>query len=163
MAKNILLESEDEAVVVDLLQQYSVDTISGMAATFYPKVVISGMEISSKYLSRVTKRNNYTVAFTHLGELKYGRVHSFLTCPPDSSRSVHLAIIIELQVKQMLQLRCPPEIESLAPLLTGDFVYISEGCKVAVPIEHIVIKCSEISIASSSVVTTLVSQSEVAK
>lgn len=163
MAKNITLEIDDEAVVLDLLRKYSVNMNSGNMVTYHPKIMISGQEISSKYLSRVQKRNNYTVAFTNLGELKYGRVKYFLTCPADSSQSVHLAVIHELQIKELLQLRYPSEIKSLASILTSDFVYVTEGIKVAVPIEHIVIKCTEMSIAGSSVITTLVGQAEVAK
>ena len=50
----------------------------------------------------------------------------------------------------------------LASILTSDFVYVTEGIKVAVPIEHIVIKCTKMCIAGSSVITTLVGQAEVA-
>jgi hypothetical protein len=67
--------------------------------TFHPRIMISGQGFSSKYLSRAHKRNNYTIAFTTLGLLKYGRIKCFLTCPADSSRSIHIAVIDELQIE----------------------------------------------------------------
>ena len=167
MAKNITLESDDEDVVLQLMEKHNIDMNSDKIVTFHPKIVINGLEISSKYLSRVHKRNNYTAAFTHLGQLKYGRIKYFLTCPADSSQSVHIAVIDELQIvcyEELLQLSYPPEIQCLSSILTSDFVcVVTEGPRVAVPIEHIVIKCCEISVTGSILLTTLVGQSEVAK
>ena len=49
-------------------------------------------------------------------------------------------------------------------MLTSDFVcLVNKGPKVAVPIDHIVIKCCEISVGGHNLVTSLVGQSEVAK
>ena len=47
----------------------------------------------------------------------------------------------------------------MASILTSDFVYVTEGIKVAVPIEYI-IKCTEMCIAGSGVITTLVGQAK---
>ena len=89
MEKNITLEGDDEDVVLQLMEKHNIDMNSDKMVTFHPKIMINGQEISSKYLSRVQKRNNYTAAFTHLRQLEYGRIKYFLTCPADSSQSVH--------------------------------------------------------------------------
>ena len=70
MAKHIALEADDEDLVVQLLQKYNVNLNSDKIVTFYPKMMINEQEISSKYLSRVHKQNNYSAAFTNFGEIK---------------------------------------------------------------------------------------------
>ena len=163
MAKNIMLESEDEEVVLGLMEKCSVHMNSDRMVTFHPKLIINQQEISSKRFSRVQKRNNCTVAYTSLGELKYGRVKYFITCPADASQAVHVAVINEFHVQELLQLNYPPELKSLDTILSSDFVYVLEGSKAAVPVEQIVMKCAEISVMGRSLVTTLVGRAEVAK
>ena len=99
--------------------------------------------------------------------MKYGRVKYFLTCPAGSANSLDIAVIDELQIercKDLLQLSYPREIQCLSSILTTDFVYVTnEGSRVAVPIEHVVLKCCEIRMNDSILITTLVGQSEVAQ
>lgn len=97
----------------------------------------------------------------------YGRVEKFLTCPADSPDSIHVALIQAFDVQtyvKLLNLKYPPEIRSLAPVLCSDFVsFTGEGQKVVIPVEHIIMKCFDISTIGCSCITTLINQSEVAK
>ena len=99
--------------------------------------------------------------------MKYGEIKYFITCPADSAHSIHIAVIDVLQVhcyKELLKLNYPPEIHCLSSILTSDFVRMTtKEPRVVVPIEHILIKCCEITVLDSIIATTLVGQSEVAK
>ena len=166
-SKNIPLEREDESLILQLMNEYKIEMNSERMVTFHPKIAINGQQISSKYRSRVQKRNNYTVAFSHLGKVKYGEIKYFITCPADSAHSIHIAVIDVQQVQcyeELLKLSYPPEIQCLSSILTSDFVCMTtKGPRVAVPIEHILIKCCEITVLDTIIVTTLVGRSEVAK
>lgn len=88
----------------------------------------------------------------------------FLTCPADSPNNIHLAVVEGLEVSScnvLLRLSYPPEIQSLASILSSDFVtVVGEGPKFAIPTEHTIIKCFDISTTGLSVITTSVSDCE---
>ena len=138
--------------------------------TLQPKIVLqSKIIIFSKYSRRVKKRNSYTVTYTdpHApSHIKYGRVEKFLTCPADSPDSIHVAVIEELEVgrcEELLSLNFPPALQCLSDLLCNDFVsLVGVGNKIAIPVEHIITKCFDISTVGVSLMTTLVCDSEVA-
>ena len=168
--KNITLDSEDDDVVCELLKRNNVAMNEQKIVTLQPKIIVHDRVIFSKGSRRVQKINSYTVTFTDPEvptHLKYGRVKCFITCPPDSPDSVHIAVIEGLEVQpciELLGLRYPPEIQCLISVITSDFVSIvGEGNKVTIPIEHIVMKCFDVSTRGLSIVTTLVSDSEVTK
>ena len=168
VAKNTPLESEDEEVVLQLMEKKNIPMNSEKMVTLQPKIKIHGQTISSKCLRRTQKRSNYTIVFTDTtlsNQLIYGRVECFLTCPADSTECIHVAVVEVLQVKCCESLLSyPPEIKCLSSILTNDFVsVVREGPKVAVPVERIVMKCFEISTAAGTFITTLVGQSEVGK
>ena len=103
-----MLESEDEEVVLGLMKISNVPNSDRMLVTFHSKLLINRQEISSKRFSRVQKRNNYTVAYINLGELKYGTVKYFITYPADTSPAVHVAVINKFHVQELLQLTTHP-------------------------------------------------------
>ena len=140
----------------------------GTMLTLEPKIIIGNKIIFSQYSRRVQKRNSYTVAFADpeiLTCIKYGPIKCFLTCPADSADNIHLAVVEGLEVSscnELLRLSYLPEIQSLASILSSDYVtVIGEGPYLAIPIEHIIIKCFDISTTGLSVITTLVSDCEV--
>ena len=83
---------------------------------------------------------------------------------------MHVAVIQQLKVEsccEVLSIVYPPEILCLSPLLCSQFVSIVGESeyhnKVAIPIEHILFKCFDISTVGFSALTTLVNECEVAK
>ena len=82
-------------------------------------------------------------------------------------QTLHVAIIEQLKVKdcsEVFNLVYPPEIKCLAQQLCSDFVLVEElGEKVAIPVEHIMFKCFDISTIGLCALTTLVSECEVVK
>lgn len=170
VAKNIVLESEDESLVCQLLEKNNITMNPCGIVTLHPKISLQHQTLFSKYCKRVKKRNNYTVAFTNPQRpthVMYGRVEKFLTCPADSPDSIHVALIETFDVQpyaKLLNLKYPPEIRSLAAVLCHDFIsFTGEGQRVVIPVEHIIMKCFDISTIGCSSITTLVNQSEVAK
>lgn len=137
--------------------------------TLYPKIIMQDKTvICSQDCSRATKRNDYTVAFTdpeRPSKVRYGRVCKFLSCPADSPDSIHVAIIEELTVQRCAELnslKFPPEIQSLSDLVCSDFFSaFAEGHKLALPLEHIMSKCFDVSTNNLCIVTCVVSHSEV--
>ena len=168
--RNIVLEGEDEAAVKPLLEE---NTDQCVVVTLQPKITVRGQVIFSMCLKRVKKRNSYTIAFTNPGlapaKHNFGRVIKFLSCPADSTDSfIHVAIIEQVRVeacRELLNLSYPPEIKHLGPILSDDFVSIVSEYheNVAIPVEHILFKCFDISTEGFSCLTTLVNESEVAK
>ena len=162
------LNSEDAHVLQQLLENCNMDAVpTGSSVTLYPKMMIRSQVIFSKCATRVKKRNTYTVTYSDPQmphQIAYGRVESFL-CPVDS---LHLAIIkpINVQNSEILEnLEYPPEIQCLAPLLSTDFVSVTDEAQksIAIPVEHIWTKCFDISTVGFSGLTTLVNENEVLK
>lgn len=160
---------EDEGIVRQLLEHEGIHTIPLSMVTLQPKIKIGEQIIFSQCQRRVKKRNSFTVAFIDPqdpAQFSYGRVERFLTCPADSLECVHIAIITKLRVEscQLLNMDYPPEIRTLAPDLCADFVsVVGESVKVAIPVEHILFKCFDISTIGFSGITTLVNQSKLCK
>ena len=75
-----------------------------------------------------------------------------MRCPADSSDSIHIAVIKPLKVESwglLEHLNYPPELQFLAPLLSMDFVSVIDETQpnIAIPVEHISVKCFDISTA----------------
>ena len=170
VARNILLD-EDETIVRQLLEKDDILTIPCSVVTLLPKIKVRGQVIFSKHLKRVKKRNSFTVAYTDPEtptQTFYGLVERFLTCPADSPNSTHVAIITQLRVEscnELLKITYPTDIQDIAPLLCTDFLSIvgESNDRVAIPIEHILFKCFNISTHGLCALTTLVNECEVCK
>ena len=164
------MDGEDKDIVLQLLENNNIRMKSNGIVTLQRRIILQDQIIYSKCSKRVTKRNSYTVTFTDPQaptHVKYGRVNQFLTCPADSPDSMHVAIIEGLEVQhceELVGLNYPPEIMCLSPLLYSDFVsVVIEGPTIAIPIEHIVMKCFDVTTIGFCGITTLVNQCEVAK
>ena len=88
-----------------------------------------------------------------------------MSYPADSAEGMHVAIIEELQIcccTELESMQFPPEIQPLAQLLCSDFFSVlNEEHKVAIPIEHILSKCFNVSTAALCIITPMVCDSEV--
>ena len=168
-SRNITIERDNEILVRQLLYENKIDDLPSGIVTLQSKVIIRGHVIFSKQSKCVKRRNSYTVAFSdpHTPcKLNYGRVEKFLTCPADNPDCVHLAILQQLNVQLCKDLfNCPPEIQCLAPVLYSDYISIISENKerVAVPVEHILMKCFDISTIGFSAITVLVNECEISK
>ena len=119
----------------------------------YPKIILHDkVIIHSQDCTRSTRRNNFTVSFTdpeRPSNLRYGKIQKFLSYPANSAESIYVAIIQELEIHRCTELESlqfPPEIQSLSHLLCSDFFSVLNGDhKIAIPVEHILSKCFDVS------------------
>ncbi len=138
---------------------------SGMV---HPKVFVNRQLISSKNVTRAKKKNSYTVAFTdprHPDQVLYGTVQRFATLCIDPDSSIHLAFMKTFQVDTcavLEGLHYEPETQPFAQLLASDFVSIvsCHDSVTAVPVEHICLKCIDISTVGYRGLTTLINENE---
>ena len=131
----------------------------------YPKAIVHHQTISSKLATRMKKRNNNTLLYTdpEVSGIQYGRVEAFVVLPQES---LQLAVVQPLTVcsyAEVKHLHIPEEMANQASLCFTDFVTLTGDCqpRVAIPIEHIVTKCFDITTTGFSGLTTLVNEKEV--
>ena len=170
MPKNVKLEKEDELLLTPLLEKNKMDVNPHGIVTIYPKIILQeNVILHSQDYTRSTRRNDFTVSFTDPQRpcnLRFGRIQKFFSYPANSDESIHVAIIQELEVHpctELEKLQFPPEILSLSSLLSSDFFSVSNGDRIAIPMEHILSKCFDISTFGLSIITPLVCNSEVLK
>ena len=88
-------------------------------------------------------------------------------CPADIPNCLHIAVIEQLQVDcagDTVSLVYPTKIQCLAPHLWSDFISIkATSTIVAIPAEHILFQCFDISTLGVCLLTALVNESEVVK
>ncbi|CAI8020857.1 hypothetical protein GBAR_LOCUS12434 [Geodia barretti] len=171
VAKTISLDMEDESILKPLLEKNSVVINAYGTVKLWPKMILQDkVTIYSQASKRVTKRNSYTVTFVDPERptcVRYGRVQKFVCCPPDTPDSVNAAIVQELKVHRCMELEAlcfPSDIRCLSELVCCDFVsVVGELSKLAIPVEHIMAKCFDISTVNMCVITQMVCHSEVLK
>ena len=164
MPKNIRLDKEDERILTPLLERNKMNISPHGIVTLYPKIVLRNkVIIHSQDCTRSTRRNDFTISFTdpeRPSNLRYGNVRKFLSYPANSAESIHVAIIQELEThccSELESLQFPPEIQSLSHLLCSDFFSVLNGDnKIAVPVEHILSKCFDVSTVDLCIITPMV-------
>lgn len=164
------LDHEESVTVNQLLRCNTGTGLNEIHVVTYTKIRHHAHVIFSKSAKKVRKRNSYTVALSDPQadeNLKYGEVEKFVICVPDTQESIHIAIIKPLRVtccEALNNLNYPHELQGLATVLSADFVSVVDEpeSKVAIPLEHIVMKCFNISTVGFARIT-LVNEGEVVK
>lgn len=161
------LSGEEMQAIEDLLGAHDFQNF-----TLYSKILINKQLICCKQV-HATKRNSHTVCFTNptmAHQVCYGTVEKLITLSVDSDDCVHvIAFVKPFQVvgtcvvlKASLS-TCPPLFQPYINILASDFVTtINDNTHIiAIHIDHISLKCFDLSTVGYQGLTTLVNESEV--
>ena len=160
------LSAEEMQAVEDLLGAHDFHNF-----TLYSKILINKQLICSKQI-HATKRNSYTVCFTNpmmAHQVCYGTVEKLLTLCVDSDDCVHVIAFVKpfQAVRSCVVLEaslstCHPLIQPYIKTLVSDFVTINDNANIiAIHIDHISLKCFDLSTVDYQGLTNLVNESEV--